>query len=306
MDRNLLPALAAFAEVVREGSFTRAATRLEVSPSALSQMVRALEAKLAVRLLNRSTRSVSVTQEGRKLFAALDPGLAMVSHAVSALETAGDNPAGEVRINSSRIAANHLILPHIGEFRRRYPQVALEIIIDDGFGDIIREGCDAGIRLRESVSESMIAVPISPPVSLAIVGSPAYFAAFPAPKTPDDLAEHNCLGLRLGFRNVIVPWEFTTPDNGEEISFHPHGSLVINDDEILVNAALQGVGLVMHMDFTIRKYIESGELVRVLADWCPAFDGFNLYLSSREQMPAKLRALVNFLVEKRRALVGLA
>ena len=301
MDRNLLPALAAFAEVVREGSFTRAATRLGVSPSALSQMIRALESRLSTRLLNRSTRSVSVTEEGRKLFAEIDPGLARVGHAVGLLQNATDRPAGEVRINSSRIAATHFILPHVAEFRRRYPAVTLEIIIDDGFGDIIREGCDAGIRLRESVVESMIAVPITPPVALSIVGSPAYFAATPAPETPKDLANHNCLGLRLGLRNVIVPWEFTSPVNGKEQLFHPQGSFIINDDQLLLDAARQGAGLVMHMDFATRRYTETGELVRVLADWCPAFDGFNLYLSSREQMPAKLRALVDFLTEKRRA-----
>ncbi|MBN9076170.1 MAG: LysR family transcriptional regulator [Rhizobiales bacterium 65-79] len=300
MDRNLLPAIAAFAEVAREGSFTRAASKLDISPSGLSQMIRALETKLSVRLLNRSTRSVSLTEEGRKLLAEADPGLAMIGHAVGMLQNADDRPAGEVRINSSRIAASHLIVPHIGEFRRRYPAVRLEIIVDDGFGDIIREGCDAGIRLRESIGDSMIAVPIGPPVSLAVVGSPAYFAASPPPETPRDLPDHNCLGLRHGFSNVIAPWEFTNPDGGQDVVFHPQGSLVVNNDEMLLSAALQGVGLIMHMDFATRRHIEAGALMRVLADWCPPFDGFNLYLSSREQMPAKLRALVDFLVGKRR------
>jgi DNA-binding transcriptional LysR family regulator len=278
MDRNLLPSIAAFAEVAREGNFTHAALKLGISPSGLSQMIRALEVKIGVRLLNRSTRSVSVTDEGRRLLAEVDPGLAMIGHAVGALRNAGDRPTGEVRINSSRIAASHFIAPYIGEFRRRYPEVILEIVIDDGFGDIIREGCDAGIRLREGIVDSMIAVPISPPISMAVVASSSYLTAFSAPDTPYDLERHNCLGMRHGNSTALSLWEFTDPRDSREFTIEPGGSFVTNGDDIILSAALQGVGLVMHMDFAVRKHIAAGKLIRVLEEWCPPFDGFDLYL----------------------------
>ncbi|MFK3781813.1 LysR family transcriptional regulator, partial [Agrobacterium sp. NPDC089420] len=174
MDRNLLPAIAAFAEVAREGSYTRAAGRIGISPSGLSQTIRSLEQQLDVRLLNRSTRSVSLTDDGRKLLSQVEPGLAMISHALVAVGEARDKPSGEIRLNAPRIVAHHFIEPHLGEFVRRYPEVRVELFIDDGLGDIVREGCDAGIRLRESVTDTMVAVPITPPVCLAVVASPAY------------------------------------------------------------------------------------------------------------------------------------
>lgn len=301
MDRNLLPAIAAFAEVAREGNFTRAAAKLGITPSALSQTIRTLEEKLDIRLLNRSTRSVSATGEGRVLLAQIDPGLAAIAHAVGALQDARRRPTGEVRINSSRIAASHLLLPHLAEFHRRYPDIRLEIVVDDEFGDIIREGCDAGVRLREDVGDGMIAVPLCPPISLAVVGSPAYFAANPAPAKPADLDRHNCLGLRHGMSSTIAGWELTDPDDGHSFLIQPQGSFVVNNDDMVLNAALQGVGLAIHMDFAVRRHIEAGNLIRVLEDWCPPFDGFNLYLATREQMPPKLRAVVDFLTEKRRA-----
>ncbi|MBB3389722.1 DNA-binding transcriptional LysR family regulator [Rhizobium sp. BK275] len=300
MDRNLLPAIAAFAEVAREGSFTRAASKLAVSPSALSQTLRVLEERLSVRLLNRSTRSVSVTEEGRKLLADINPGLAMIEHAVALVQDAKDRPAGEIRINSSRLAASHFLEPHLGEFARRYPLVKLEIVVDDGFGDIVREGCDGGVRLRESVVDSMIAVPISPPIRMAVVASPAYLATYPPPETPFDLERHNCLGLRHGNSNIVSAWEFTDPSDGREFTFEPTGSFVTNGDDIMLSAAIQGVGLIMHMDFAVRDHVARGTLVRVLETWCQPFDGFDLYLPTRDQMAAKIRALIDFLVEKRR------
>ncbi len=301
MDRTLLPAIAAFAEVAREGSFTRAAARIGVSPSALSQTVRALEERLSSRLLNRSTRSVSLTEEGRKLLAQVDPGLAMIEQAVGAIQEGRDRPEGDIRVNSSRLAASHFLEPHLGEFHRRHPLIRLEIVVDDGFGDIIREGCDAGIRLRESVVDSMIAVPISPPISMAVVASPAYLAAASAPTTPFDLERHNCLRMRHGNSPALSPWEFTDPGDSREFTIDPGGSFVTNGDDIILSAALQGVGLVMHMDFAVRRYIEAGKLVRVLEEWCQPFDGFDLYLPARDQMSVKLRALIDFLTEKRRA-----
>lgn len=299
MDRTLLPAIAAFAALAREGSFTRAAARIAISPSALSQSIRALEQRLGVRLLNRSTRSISLTEAGRKLLAQVDPGLAMIAHAIEAVADSADRPSGAVRINSSGFAARQLIEPHLGEFARRFPLVQLEIVIDDGLGDIIGEGCDAGIRLRESVVESMIAIPVSPPMEMAVVGSPAYLAACPPPESPHQLDRHNCVGFRPGNGAGLYRWEFTDPASGESVTIDPRGTLVVGDDAMMIGAALQGAGLVMHMELAVREHLASGALVRVLARWCPPFEGFDLYLPSRAHMPAKLRALVDFLVGKR-------
>ncbi|MBP6876469.1 MAG: LysR family transcriptional regulator [Phenylobacterium sp.] len=302
MDRTLLPALAAFAEVAREGGFTAAARRLNVSPSALSQTVRILEERLQVRLLNRSTRSVSVTEEGRRLLTRIEPALDVIDRAVARLDDDRDQPTGEIRISTSRLAAAQFIEPHLGEFYRRYPRIRLELVIDDGLGDIIREGCDAGVRLREAVADSMIAVPISPPMRLVVVGSPAYLALRPAPQTPHDLAVHDCVAFRPGVQGAILNWEFTDPATGEDFSVEPHGPFITNADETMVSAGLQGLGLVMQMDCMVREHVAAGALIRVLEPWCPAFDGFDLYLPSRDQMAPKLRALVDFLVEKRRTL----
>lgn len=302
MDRTLLPALAAFAEVAREGGFTAAARRLNVSPSALSQTIRLLEERLSVRLLNRSTRSVSVTEEGRRLLSSIEPPLASIAQALVGLDDKRDQPSGEIRISTSHFAARQFIEPHLGEFHRRYPKVLLELVIDDGLSDIIREGCDAGVRLREAVGDSMIAVPISLPMRQVVVGSPAYLAARGTPETPHDLGDHDCVTFRPGAQGPFLKWEFTDPASGQEFTVEPHGSFTTNADETMISAALQGVGLAMHMECAVRESVVAGALVRVLDAWCPPFDGFDLYLPSREQLAPKMRALVDFLVEKRRCL----
>nr|WP_314431541.1 LysR family transcriptional regulator [uncultured Brevundimonas sp.] len=302
MDRTLLPALAAFAEVAREGGFTAAARRLNVSPSALSQTLRVLEERLQVRLLNRSTRSVSVTEEGRLLLSRIEPALAVISQAVVGLDDDREQPTGEIRISTSRLAARQFIEPHLGEFHRRYPKVRLELVIDDGLGDIIREGCDAGVRLREAVADSMIAVPISPPMRLVVVGSPTYLAVRPAPQTPHDLDSHECVAFRPGVQGPIMKWEFCDPETGRDFTIEPPTAFITNADETMLSAGLQGLGLVQHMECVVREHVAVGALIPVLDAWCPPFDGFDLYLPSREQMAPKMRALVDFLVEKRRAL----
>lgn len=303
MDRNLLPAISAFAEVVREGSFTRAAARLGVSPSALSQSIRALEDRLSARLLNRSTRSLSVTEEGRLLLREVEPALAAIADAVGNIGASSEQPSGEVRIDSSRFAARKYIEPHLAEFYQRYPQVRLELVLSDNFSDIIGEGCDAGIRLREAVRETMIAVPISPPLSMAVVATPGYFRANPPPQDPFDLERHNSIRYRPGFGS-IAPWQFTDPVNGEDFVVDPTGSFLSNSDTMMLGAALQGVGMIMHLDSAVEEHIASGALVRVLQPWCPPFDGFDLYLPSRSQLAPKLRALVDFFSRKRHSMNG--
>lgn len=299
MDRDLLPIIAAFAAVAREGNFTRAAKRLGISASALSQSIRTLERRLGVRLLNRSTRSVSLTEAGRNFLAGIEPGLDRIAQSVGSITEAQDRLAGGIRVNTSRLAAHYFIEPHLGEFAGRFPEVRLDLVIDDGLGDIVGEGCDAGIRLRESVAESMVAIPISSPMRLAVVGSPHYFARCRMPETPADLDEHNCVAFRPSGGSNLYRWEFTDPIDGREFSVEPRGSLVTASDDMMISAALQGVGLIMHMELAVEPYLASGALVRVLDRWCTLFDGFYLYLPSREQMPRKLRAFVDFLVEKR-------
>lgn len=305
MDPSLLPALAHFAQIARAGSFTRAASALGVSPSALSQSVRALERKLDARLLHRTTRSVSLTEEGRRLLEQVAPALQAVEHAVQAIDDTRGRPSGEIRINTSRFAARCLVEPHLREFRRRHPDVRLELVLDDGIGDIVGEGCDAGIRLGESLTPGMVAVPITPRVRMAVVGSPEYFARFPVPGTPADLPGHDCVRFRLTTSAGILPWSFTEPgDAPREFEFEPQGGYVVNDDDAMLRAALLGSGLVQHMELAVRPHLADGSLVEVLRPWSAPFPGFHLYVPTRAQMPARMRALIDFLVEKREAMAA--
>lgn len=301
IDRTLLPALAAFSAVARAESFTRAAAAIGISPSALSQTIRLLEHRLKVRLLNRSTRSISLTEEGRRLLDDINPALSAIDQAVETIGTEPGLPTGEIRINLSRAASRCFIEPHLREFRRRYPQVRLELVMDDGIGDIIQDGCDAGIRLRESVGDTMIAVPISPDFAMAVVGSPAYFDRHPAPATPHDLASHDCIRFRQTTRQAIYHWEFTDPATLRDITVDPQGALTTNDDDTMLRMALAGLGLIMHIEPVVRPHIGDGRLVRALGPWCPPIPGFSLYLPSRSQMPAKMRAFIDFFTEKRKA-----
>lgn len=300
MDRTLLPAIAAFGQVAREKSFTRAASVMGVSPSALSQTIRVLEERLKVRLLNRSTRSISLTEEGRHLLAEIAPGLAQIDQAIHALGAERERPMGEIRINTSRVASRCFVEPHLGEFARRFPLVRLELVFDDGLGDIVHDGCDAGIRLRESISGSMVAVPLGPPFAMAVVGSPAYFEKHPVPKVPADLGAHDCVRYRHTTRGAIYRWEFTDPNKpSRDIEVEPLGSFTTNDDESMVRLALQGVGLAMHIEPAVRAHLADGTLRRVLTAWCPPIPGFHLYLPSRAHLSTKMRAFIDFFTEMR-------
>ena len=275
-----------------------------VTRAALSQHLKGLEQRLNVRLLNRTTRDMSLTEAGQRLLDVLQPALTTIEQTVSALGEAPDEPSGIIRINTSRIAARLLIEPHMGEFLARYPNLRLELVMDDGFSNIVAEGLDAGIRLGESLSEHMVAVPITPPLEMAIVGSPAYFARHGVPETPSDVTKHNCLAYRFASSGRIDCWSFSSPDDeGRTVVFEPQGNGIFNDDESMLRAALQGVGMVQHIDLCVRQHLADGTLVRVLAPWCHPFPGFYLYVPSRAQMPAKIRALIDFLVEKREQLV---
>ncbi len=277
-----------------------------VTRAALSQHLKGLEQHLNTRLLNRTTRDMSLTEDGQRLLDVLQPALTALEQAVSELGEAREVPSGLIRVNSSRIAARLLIEPHIGEFLARYPKVRLELVLDDGFSNIVADGMDAGIRLGESLNEQMVAVPISPPLEMAIVGSPAYFERYGIPETPAELTKHNCLAYRFSSSGAIDLWSFSSPEAEERsVVFEPQGNAVFNDDASMLRAALRGVGLVQHLDLCVRQHLADGSLVRVLAPWCPPFPGFYLYVPSRKQMPTKMRALIDFLIEKRPVLATL-
>jgi len=304
IEPSLVSSLTWFAHIARHRSFTKAASEMEVTRAALSQHLKGLEQHLNVRLLNRTTRDMSLTDEGQRLLDVLQPALTAIERAVAEIGEAHAEPTGLIRMNSSRVAARLLIEPHMGEFLARYPKLRLELVMDDGFSNIVAEGLDAGIRLGESLDEHMVAVPITPPLEMAIVGSPEYFERYGVPETPADLMKHNCLAYRFTSSGTIDRWSFTSPDEEKRtVVFEPQGNAVFNDDDSMLRGALQGVGLVQHIDLCVRQHLADGSLVRVLAAWCPPFPGFYLYVPSRSQMPAKTRALMDFLVEQRELLV---
>lgn len=297
---SLLPALAWFVHIARHRSFTKAATEMEMSRAALSQHLKGLEQQLNVRLLHRTTRDMSLTEEGQRLFDALAPALKMIDTAVAELGEVQSAPTGLIRVNSSRIAARSLLEPHLGEFFARYPGIRLELVLNDGFANIIADGADVGIRLGESLDEHMVAVPITPRIEMAVLGAPAYFERHGVPQSPAELIQHNCLAYRFTSSGTLDRWSFTEPDgDGHTQVFEPRGSAVFNDDESMLKAAIQGVGLIKYLDVCVREQLASGELVRVLQPWCQSFPGFYLYAPTRAQMPAKVRVLIDFLVEKR-------
>ncbi|MHA3902994.1 LysR family transcriptional regulator [Castellaniella sp. WN] len=301
MEPSLLPALAWFVRVARHRSFTKAALEMDVSRAALSQHLKALEQRLNVRLLNRTTRNMSLTEEGQRLFDTLRPALAAIERAVAESGEAQAEPAGLIRINTSRIAARLLLEPRLDEFLARHPRVRLELVMDDGFSNIVAEGMDAGIRLGESLAEHMVAVPVTPRLRMAIVGSPAYFERHGLPVTPADLMRHNCLPYRFTSSGAIDRWTFAAPGaRDDSFVFEPQGNAVFNDVDSMLHATLRGVGLMQHLDLCVAPHLADGSLVRVLEPWCRPFPGFFLYVPSRAQMPAKIRALVDFLVEQRK------
>jgi DNA-binding transcriptional LysR family regulator len=303
MNPSLLPSLAWFALIAHHRSFTRAAEEMGVSRAALSQNLRALENKLGVKLLYRTTRDMSLTEAGQQLFDTLRPMLGEIEHAIQNLTDGGGVPSGLIRINSSRLAARSLIEPHLADFYKRYPKIKLELIMDDAFSNIIADGCDVGIRLGHSLAEHMIAVPISPPLSMAVVGSPAYFEQHGVPKTPADLIQHNCINYRYSGSGAVHDWDFNEAGkNGQHFTLSVTGSFITNDDESMTRAARRGVGLIQIVDIAVQQYLADGSLVRVLRDWTYSHAGFYLYAPSREQMPSKVRALYDFLIEKREAL----
>ena len=290
MERNHLNDLMAFATVARECSFTRAAAILAMSPSALSHAMRGLEERLGVRLLARTTRSVSPTEAGERLLRSLNPALAEIEDGLQAMAEWRDNPSGTVRITTFAYTARIVLLPKLPGFLLANPDVRVEVNIDDGLTDIVAAGFDAGIRLGETVEKDMIAVKIGPDLRTVVVGTPSYFERYPPPLTPYDLDRHACIGYRLKTSGGLLPWEFQRGD--KEIKIRTRGPLVANDGDLPAAAVRAGAGLGYIMEHDVAEDIASGKLVQVLADWCPRFPGFHLYHPSRRQSPPALRALI--------------
>jgi DNA-binding transcriptional LysR family regulator len=287
-----LPAVAAFAQVAHYASFSKAAAKLGVSPSALSQAVRGLEARIGVRLLDRTTRRVGLTEAGAQFLGRVSPALEQLATAFGELDEMRGAPTGTLRISLPRMAMRILIEPLLHDFCAAYPQIRLELIADDRFVDLIAEGYDAGIRLGERLAQDMIAVRATPELRSAVVGSPGYFRGRPKPVVPADLHRHDCLRFRFG-SGLIYRWEFGR--DGQDVDIDVAGPLVCNDNALMVQAAANGVGLAYVVEDLVRAELADGRLIRVLEDWCPPFPGLYLYYPNRAQLPLKLRALIDII-----------
>ncbi len=280
------------------GSFTAAAHRLGISPSAVSQAVRLLEQRLGVRLFNRTTRSVALTEAGPRYLELVAPALRDIGAAEEEIGDAAARPKGRLRLNVLR--AGHMIVlqPILGRFLATYPEIDLEIIIEPGMIDVVREGFDAGIRFGDVVARDMIGIAVGPPLTAHVLASPAYLAAHGVPTHPRDLLAHDCIGFRHQPSGMVERWEFER--DGEKLALAVTGRLVLNDSALLVQSALDGLGIVYMINGTIEKLLAEGQLVRLLPEWSPPLAGFKLYYPDRQRVPRKLRALIDFLQNEAR------
>lgn len=285
--------LAAFALVAKERSFTRAAAKLGVSQSALSQTIKALEARLGLRLLTRTTRSVAPTEAGGRLLHTVAPRFEEIEAQVAALNELRDKPAGTVRITAGEHPAISVLQPALKRLIPDYPDVNVEIIVDYGLTDIVSEGYDAGVRMGEQVAKDMIAVRIGPEMRMAVVGSPEYFEANAHPKTPQDLTAHRCIHMRLPTYGGLFPWGLEK--NGNEVKVRGEGQLVFNNLALRLSSALDGLGLAYMPEDQVLEHVVEGRLIRVLEDWCPYFPGYHLYYPSRRHTSPALSLLVDAL-----------
>ena len=293
MPRTDLNDIAAFLAVARERSFTRATAQLGLSQSALSQTVRGLEARLGIRLLTRTTRSVSPTDAGERLLRAAGPRLDEVEAELAALSALRDKPAGAIRITAHDHAVKAVLWPALEKLLPDYPDIKVEIVIDYGLTDIVAERFDAGIRSGELVAKDMITVRIGPDMRSAVVGAPSYFAKWAKPKIPQELTAHACVNLRLPTHGGLYAWEFEK--GGRELRVRVDGQLVFNGTAPMLDAALAGFGLAYVPEDSVTAHLADGRLIRVLADWCPPYPGYHLYYPSRRQPTPAFALLVNAL-----------
>jgi DNA-binding transcriptional LysR family regulator len=293
MRREELVDLNAFLTVAEEQSFTRAAAKLGTSQSALSHTIRRLETRLGVRLLTRTTRSVALTEAGERLLGTLRPALDNIGAQLASLSELRDKPAGTIRITTSEHAANTVLWPALEKLLPDYPDIHVELSIDSALADIVTERFDAGVRLGEALAKDMIATRIGPDLRMAVVGSPAYFRKRSIPRKPQDLAEHQCINLRMLSAGGLYAWELEK--DSREVRVRVEGQLAFNNVGMIVRAATAGFGLGFVMEDQVKAYLADGRLVRVLEDWCPSFPGYHLYYPSRRQPSAAFALLMEAL-----------
>jgi DNA-binding transcriptional LysR family regulator len=291
--RENLNDLSAFVAVAQAHSFTKAAARLGISPSALSHAMRGLEERLGVRLLARTTRSVAPTEAGERLLTVVLPHLQGIESELSALNLLRDIPAGTIRLTASEHAAYTVIYPVLARLAADYPEIKIEVNVDNMLADLVAGRFDAGIRLGEHVERDMVAVRIAPDMRMAIVGTPAYFERHPRPETPQDLTQHECIGIRLPTHGGLLPWEFDK--DGRSVTVRVEGQLIFNTMSLGLRAVLDGLGLGYCLDDMAAAAIADGRLIRVLEDWCEPFPGYHIYYPSRRQLSPALRLLVDAL-----------
>ncbi|GAB4070342.1 LysR family transcriptional regulator [Ancylobacter sonchi] len=283
--------LGVFLAIARHGSFRRAAAELGVTPSALSHSMRLVEERLGVRLLNRTTRSVALTEAGERLLGRVGPAFRDIDDAIDELNSFRDRPFGTLRLNAPRLCARLVLRSLLARFIAAYPDIRVELVVSDALVDIVAEGFDAGIRFGEAIAADMITVPIGPRHAFAVVGSPAFFARHGVPHDPRELRGKPCIRFRF-LGGALYAWEFER--GGEEIAVEVDGPLTLSEQDLMLEAALDGVGMAYLFEAQARPHLASGALVRVLEEWCPHYPGFYLYYPSRRQMPASLRAFIDF------------
>jgi len=291
--RENLNDLSAFVAVAQAHSFTKAAARLGISPSALSHAMRGLEERLGVRLLARTTRSVAPTEAGERLLTVVLPHLQGIESELSALNLLRDVPAGTIRLTASEHAAYTVIYPVLARLAADYPEIKIEVNVDNMLADLVAGRFDAGIRLGEHVERDMVAVRIAPDMRMAIVGTPAYFERHPRPETPQDLTQHECIGIRLPTHGGLLPWEFDK--DGRSITVRVEGQLIFNTMSLALRAVLDGLGLGYCLDDMAAEAIADGRLIRVLEDWSEPFPGYHIYYPSRRLLSPALRLLIDAL-----------
>jgi DNA-binding transcriptional LysR family regulator len=290
MKRDDLNDLLAFSVVAQQGSFTRAAAQLGISQSALSHAMKALEERLGVRLLSRTTRSVSTTEAGETLLRSLRPALEDIEAGLTSLGAMRDKPSGTVRMTATKHAVASVVMPALPSFLAADPDVHVEVVVDDALTDIVTNRFDAGIRFGELVEKDMIAVRVGPDLQMAVVGAPSYFADHPPPRTPRELARHRCIGYRSMRTGGLLAWEFEA--KGRPFEVRIDGPLVLNDGDLILEAALAGHGIAYVYADTVTTHVAAGRLTRVLEKWSPPFPGYYLYHPSRRQTPPGLAALI--------------
>ncbi|HEY9104352.1 LysR family transcriptional regulator [Chitinimonas sp.] len=292
MKLDQLDGLVAFITVAQKRSFTAAAAQLEVTPPAVSQAVRTLEQRLGVRLLNRTTRSVGLTEAGARFLARVGPAVSELADATGELDDYRGRPAGRLRLTLPRIAHRMLIRPWLAEFLAAFPELQLELSVDDSMVDIVEQGFDAGIRLGESIAQDMVALPLGGEMQMVVVASPAYLARHGVPASLEALREHDCVRYRFRSSGAIYRWELLR--EGRLVEVEVDGSLIVSDSEGLVEGALDGIGLSYLFEGLVAQELVDGRLVRVLPEASPRFAGFHLYYPSRHQLAPKLRCFIDF------------